>query len=177
MNNNQVIDDSMIKKLIRSACNAREQSYSPYSNYCVGAAILDFNDNIFEGTNWENDSYPAGICGERCAISNAIAHKSNKFKANALEIAVWRGSKNKAHIEALINAGMKFSIQEYNKTWVGESIPFDKVDMGVKKVLMKKFVFDKVINQLNIVDEIDKKEKMNFFQKIKIYWREYLDFA
>ena len=84
MNNNQVIDDSMIKKLIKSACNAREQSYSPYSNYCVGAAILDFNDNIFEGTNWENASYPAGICGERCAISNAIAHKSNKFKAIAI---------------------------------------------------------------------------------------------
>ena len=103
--------------------------------------------------------------------------KSNKFKANALEIAVWRGRENKAHIEALINAGMKFSIQEYNKTWVGESIPFDKVDMDVKKVLMKKFVFDKVINQLNIVDEIDKKEKINFFEKIKIYWREYLDFA
>ena len=84
MNNNQVIDDSMIKKLIKAACNAREQSYSPYSNYGVGAAILDFDDNIFEGTNWENASYPAGICGERCAISNAIAHKSNKFKAIAI---------------------------------------------------------------------------------------------
>ena len=53
----------------------------------------------------------------------------------------------------------------------------DQILNDLKKVLMKKFVFDKVINQLNIVDEIDKKEKMNFFEKIKIYWREYLDFA
>jgi cytidine deaminase len=87
INNQILLENSMIKRLIKSACKAREQSYSPYSNYCVGAAILDFNDNIFVGTNWENASiptYPFGICGEICAISNAIAHKSNKFKAIAI---------------------------------------------------------------------------------------------
>ena len=81
MTYNQILlENSIIVKLIKSACNARKKSYS-YSNFCVGVAILDFNNNIFEGTNWENVSYPAGCCGEICAISNAIAHKSNKFKA------------------------------------------------------------------------------------------------
>ena len=117
---------------------------------------------------------------------NILLKKKDKFdlyakkpdlKANALEIAVWRGQKLDV-IEALLNAGMKFSIKSYNDTPIGkELLPFEKVSLDVKKILVKRYVFDKVVNQLNIVDEIDKQKRMKSFDKVNIYWEEYLDFA
>ena len=103
--------------------------------------------------------------------------KKPDLNANALEVAVWRGDKLDV-IEALLNAGMKFSIKEYNNTRPGKYLlPFDKVSLEVKKVLVKRCIFDKVVNQLNIVDEIDKQKRMKSFDKVNIFWKEYLDFA
>lgn len=103
--------------------------------------------------------------------------KYDKFNANALEIAIWRGIKRKEEIEALLNAGMKFSINGYKNSGLEKSIPFEKIPIDVKKILVKRYVFDKVKNQLNIVDAIDKEKSLKSFDKINIYWKEYLDFA
>lgn len=61
-------DDAM---LVKEARNAVELSYSPYSNFAVGAAVLLDNGVIVKGANQENASYPVGICAERSAIYTA----------------------------------------------------------------------------------------------------------
>lgn len=101
---------------------------------------------------------------------NAI---SKKFEANALELAVWRESEKK--VEALLNAGMKFSIKKYNNTKVGKLTPFDKIPLNIKKVLSKRVVFNKNIKQLNMANEFSE-NNLKSFKNNKIYWKEYLKF-
>lgn len=62
------------KLLIEKAIEARELSYSPYSNFKVGAALLCKDGTIFQGSNVENASYPLCMCAERNAIYNAMMH-------------------------------------------------------------------------------------------------------
>lgn len=102
---------------------------------------------------------------------------NKKFLANALEISVWRGKVEM--IEALINAGMNFSIKNYNNyTLFGKSsFPFEKVSLNAKAILLKKFVFNKTKKQLNMVYEINEQKTLKSFENNKIYWKEYLDFA
>ena len=59
--------------MIEAAQAARENSYSPYSGYKVGAAILSESGEIFAGTNVENASFGATICAERGALMTLIA--------------------------------------------------------------------------------------------------------
>lgn len=54
--------------LMAKASEARDKSYSPYSNFSVGTAILLENGEIITGSNQENASYPSGLCAERTAI-------------------------------------------------------------------------------------------------------------
>lgn len=61
------------KKLIDMAREATKNSYAPYSNYHVGAALMLDNGVCITGANQENASFPAGICGERAAIFTAGA--------------------------------------------------------------------------------------------------------
>lgn len=70
--------------LIKEALIAREYSYSPYSNFAVGAAVLCEDGMIFTGCNIENASYPAGICAERTAISKAVSEGHRVIKAIAI---------------------------------------------------------------------------------------------
>jgi cytidine deaminase len=70
--------------LFSAAQDAAEKSYSPYSKFRVGAAIL-FNDgSIVTGTNVENRSYGLTICAERSAIVSAISAGKRDFKAIAI---------------------------------------------------------------------------------------------
>lgn len=59
--------------LMNKAIAARENSYSPYSQFRVGAAVLLENGEVISGSNQENASYPAGLCAERTAIFYAGA--------------------------------------------------------------------------------------------------------
>jgi cytidine deaminase len=59
--------------LVLKASQVLRKSYSPYSKYSVGAAILAGNGKIYTGTNVENSSYGATICAERSAICAAIS--------------------------------------------------------------------------------------------------------
>ncbi|ASZ08903.1 cytidine deaminase [Mesoplasma chauliocola] len=47
----------------------KNNSYSPYSNFKVACLINLKNGKVVKGVNVENASYPAGICGERTALS------------------------------------------------------------------------------------------------------------
>ena len=73
-----------IQKLINRAIVARETSYSPYSHFGVGAALLCEDDTVYEGCNIENASYGLTNCAERTAIFKAVSEGQTKFKALAV---------------------------------------------------------------------------------------------
>ncbi len=60
------------QELIDIAAEARERSYSPYSHFAVGAALLCSDGAVYIGANVENASYPLCMCAERNAIYNAM---------------------------------------------------------------------------------------------------------
>ena len=72
--------------LIESAKKARSLSYSPYSHFAVGAAILTKDGHVFLGANIENSSYPLCMCAERNAIYNAMMNGYKKDDLIALAI-------------------------------------------------------------------------------------------
>lgn len=61
------------KDLLNLALEALKNSYSPYSNYKVGAALLLKNGEIIKGTNIENASYGLSNCAERSALFTAYS--------------------------------------------------------------------------------------------------------
>ncbi|MBR2956624.1 MAG: cytidine deaminase [Clostridia bacterium] len=83
-----------MQKLIRAALEARKNSYSPYSGYSVGAAILCKDGSIFTGCNIENASYGATMCAERTALFTAVAAGHRDFEA----IAIVGGKKNEVDL-------------------------------------------------------------------------------
>ena len=77
-------EKDVIQDLIRRAMKAREYSYSPYSNFSVGAAILSESGKIYTGCNIESASYTPTICAERVALFKAVSEGERKFKMLAL---------------------------------------------------------------------------------------------
>ena len=67
--------------LMAMAHKAAEASYSPYSRFRVGAALLCKNGEIFTGTNIENRSFGLTICAERSAICKAVSDGNREFEA------------------------------------------------------------------------------------------------
>lgn len=61
------------KELVDIAKSQTENSYSPYSHFCVGAALRLSNGLIIRGSNQENAAYPSGLCAERTALFSAGA--------------------------------------------------------------------------------------------------------
>lgn len=72
------------KQLIRKALEAKKFSYSPYSGFSVGAALITQNDKIYTGCNIESASFTPTICAERTAISKAVSEGERKIKAIAI---------------------------------------------------------------------------------------------
>lgn len=73
-----------MKELIKKAYEAQKLSYSPYSNFQVGAALLTKSGKIFTGCNIENASYTPSNCAERTAIFKAISEGEKDFSAIAI---------------------------------------------------------------------------------------------
>ena len=72
------------RELIQKAKEARKMSYSPYSGFKVGAALLTENDRIYQGCNIENAAYTPTNCAERTAFFKAISQGERNFKAIAI---------------------------------------------------------------------------------------------
>ena len=70
------------KKIVDAAKDSVKRSYSPYSNFRVGAAILLANQEIITGSNQENIAYPSGLCAERTALFYA----NSQFPDQAVEM-------------------------------------------------------------------------------------------
>lgn len=70
--------------IIDRAIEARKKSYSPYSKFPVGAAVIDEKENIHLGTNIENGSFGLTNCAERTAIFTGVASGMKKIKTIAV---------------------------------------------------------------------------------------------
>jgi len=71
-------------QLLQIAKDFSKNSYSPYSKFKVGAAVLCEDGKVFGGTNIENVSYGLSMCAERIALFSAIANGAKKIKAVAI---------------------------------------------------------------------------------------------
>lgn len=79
-----MLHEDQRKELITAAQKARKGSYSPYSNYPVGAALLSSSGKIYTGANVENAAYPGSMCAERVAVFKAVTEKDRVFEAIAV---------------------------------------------------------------------------------------------
>ena len=74
------------EELIMKAIEARDNAYTPYSKFGVGAALLTFDDEVYLGCNIENASYGLCMCAERNALYNAYCHGVTQDDIKALAI-------------------------------------------------------------------------------------------
>lgn len=72
------------ERLLELATEARDHSYSPYSHYAVGAALLTKDGKVYQGCNIENASFTPTICAERTAFFKAIYDGVREFSAIAI---------------------------------------------------------------------------------------------
>ena len=72
------------KQLMDVAVKAREMSYSPYSNFRVGAALLGKSGKVYTGCNVENAGYSPTNCAERTALFKAVSEGEREFTAIAI---------------------------------------------------------------------------------------------
>ena len=119
-----------LQKLIQAATEMRKQSYSPYSNFAVGAAVLSNDGYIYGGSNIENASYGLTNCAERTAIFNAVSDGKRNISAIAVvadtdrpcsPCGACRQVIGEFKIPCIIMANLK---GEYKKVTLEELLPF-----------------------------------------------------
>ena len=84
MNDNPAVSPDQRDRLIASACEVRRQSYSPYSRFPVGAAVLADDGRLYTGVNVENASYGLTVCAERNAIGVMVTDGARRLVAVAV---------------------------------------------------------------------------------------------
>jgi cytidine deaminase len=77
------MNEDQKQDLCEAARNAALNSYSPYSNFRVGAAVLGEN-GIYVGTNIENASFGLTTCAERTALASAMVNNDRNIRAIAV---------------------------------------------------------------------------------------------
>lgn len=114
-----------IASLMKKAMEARQKSYSPYSKFSVGAALLLENGEIITGSNQENASYPSGLCAERTAIYYAGAQYPT---TKIIQMAIVAGSNVKQTVSPIPPCGAcRQAIAEYE---VKQESPIEIYFMG-----------------------------------------------
>ena len=73
-----------MQKLVEMAYEARKASYSPYSHFAVGAALLSKTGKIYLGCNIENAAFTPTNCAERTAFFKAVSEGDYEFEAIAI---------------------------------------------------------------------------------------------
>ncbi len=72
------------RELLLLAVEARKKSYSPYSGFKVGAALLCKSGKVYTGCNIENAAYTPTNCAERTAIFKAVSEGEREFLSIAI---------------------------------------------------------------------------------------------
>lgn len=75
------MEQVMVERLIDTAIEQLKFSYTPYSNFKVGAALLTKSGKIYTGCNIENASYTPTNCAERTAFFKAVSEGVRDFQA------------------------------------------------------------------------------------------------
>ena len=75
------MSETQIKELIETAIAQLAFSYTPYSHFKVGAALLAKNGRIYTGCNIENSAYSPTNCAERTAVFKAVSEGVREFRA------------------------------------------------------------------------------------------------
>lgn len=70
--------------LVAEAYEAQKMAYVPYSEFCVGAALLAKNGTVYRGCNIENASFSPTNCAERTAFFKAVSEGVREFDAIAI---------------------------------------------------------------------------------------------
>jgi len=81
-----------ITEMLRLATAAAERSYSPYSKFRVGAAILLTDGSVHTGCNVENASYRLTTCAEQTAVAKAVSERGPGIKLRAVALANLNGA-------------------------------------------------------------------------------------
>lgn len=84
------ISRESLHDLAEAAIAIRGQAHAPYSEFQVGAAVLDEKGRVHLGVNVENAAYPNGTCAETAAIATMVASGGRRIEA----IAVVGGGEN-----------------------------------------------------------------------------------
>lgn len=84
--------DPQDRQLAKAAIEAVGNSYAPYSNFNVGAAVMLEDGEIIKGSNQENAAYPSGLCAERTALFYAGATYPDKA---VVKLAIAAGQNGK----------------------------------------------------------------------------------
>lgn len=75
------LNADMISRLIDRAIEEMSYAYTPYSGFCVGAALLTESGEIYTGCNIENAAYTPTNCAERTAFFKAVSDGERHFAA------------------------------------------------------------------------------------------------
>lgn len=73
-----------MKEALATAEATMPTAYSPYSHFCVGAALVTTEGEIISGSNVENAAYGSSICAERAALLRANAMGKRRFTCIAI---------------------------------------------------------------------------------------------
>lgn len=126
--------------LFAEACEAMKLAYCPYSRFQVGACILAEDGRTFRGCNFENASYGASICAERCATGNAVVNGARRFRAVAIvgsSAVAWPCGICRQVLSEFAAPSMPVVVGEYGKGYVvktlGELLPesFTPAALGI----------------------------------------------
>ena len=79
-----MLTKTVVNHLIQKAADARNKSYSPYSSFTVGAALLTESGKIYTGANIESAAFTPTVCAERVAFFTAIHDGEKNFSAIAV---------------------------------------------------------------------------------------------
>ena len=78
------MDEKITQMLIEEAVEARKQSFSPFSGFAVGAALMTAEGAVYRGCNIECSGLTASNCAERTAFFKAVSEGERNFKAIAI---------------------------------------------------------------------------------------------
>ena len=133
-------------ELCNKSLEAMKNSYSPYSNYAVGAALLCANGKVYTGCNIENSAFSPTVCAERTAIFKAVSEGEKDF----LKIAIAAKKANENTLDEAVSpcgvcrqvmrefCEIDFEILsvknngEYSKHTLGELLPHSFSDDNIK---------------------------------------------
>ena len=86
------VDQATLEQLTQHAREAALKSYSPYSGFRVGAALLLASGEVITGTNVENVSLGLTICAERAALVRAVSELGPAIRIEAVAVVNLNGA-------------------------------------------------------------------------------------